>query len=107
VANDIGAGALWALAGAIVTGLVGWLTQRGKNEADDSISVRNEWAKLFEAVSERCQSLEDAERLCRVELADVKERLAALEGYQSGIGKARQEAANIVALERRPDKDKP
>lgn len=48
----------------------------------------------------RLKHLEEAESRCRDELADAVRRVAELEGYMMGTGKARQDAANIVAVER-------
>lgn len=61
-----------------------------------------DWSRL----REHCSFLMEAEERCRVELNEVKSRLASLEGYMAGQGKASQEAAGIVAIERLT-KDKP
>lgn len=55
-----------------------------------------DWSRL----RDHCNFLIEAEERCRSELNDVKGRLAALEGYMDGQGRASQEAAGIVALER-------
>lgn len=55
-----------------------------------------DWSRL----RDHCTFLMDAEERCRVELNEVKSRLANLEGYMAGQGRASQEAAGIVALER-------
>lgn len=105
--NDLGWGALVAVVSAIIGGLFGWLSQRRKSEAEIEVVVIAQWEKLNGALVaengrlvERCKRLEKAEEQCRNDLADVKERLAVLEGYEFGQGKARQDAANIVAAER-------
>lgn len=55
-----------------------------------------DWARL----RDHCSFLMKAEENCRSELNEVKGRLATLEGYMAGQGKASQEAAGVVALER-------
>lgn len=93
--------------GAFLTGLFAWLIQRSKGGTDIEVAVLAEWQKLNGAQSEeirrlgeRCQRLEGAEERCRTELAEAVKRLSTLEGYEHGQGKARQEAAQIVAIER-------
>lgn len=65
-----------------------------------------EKAAAYNQLREHCSFLIEAEERCRVELNDVKGRLATLEGYMAGQGRASQEAAGVVALERleRPKK---
>lgn len=48
----------------------------------------------------RCIKLEEAEQKCRDELADAKERIAVLEGYQIGRGAVRQELTIIESTDR-------
>lgn len=55
-----------------------------------------DWSRL----RDHCSFLMQAEENCRSELNDVKGRLATLEGYMAGQGRASQEAAGIVAIER-------
>lgn len=55
-----------------------------------------DWSRL----RDHCSFLMEAEERCRSELNDVKSRLASLEGYMAGQGKASQEAAGVVAIER-------
>lgn len=55
-----------------------------------------DWSRL----RDHCSFLMQAEENCRAELNDVKGRLATLEGYMAGTGRAAQEAAGIVAIER-------
>lgn len=62
-----------------------------------------DWSRL----RDHCNFLMQAEEKCRSELNDVKGRLANLEGYMAGQGRASQEAAGIVAIERLKDRDKP
>lgn len=57
----MGAGALWALAGAAITGLFTWLAQRGKNKTDQSVAVLEQWSKLNSGLATR---LADVERDC-------------------------------------------
>lgn len=65
----------------------------------------SDWSRL----RDHCSFLMEAEERCRSELNEVKSRLATLEGYLAGQGKASQEAAGVVALERlsndKPKKD--
>lgn len=63
-----------------------------------------EKAAAYNQLRDHCNFLMDAEERCRTELNEVKSRLAALEGYMAGQGKASQEAAGIVAIERLRDK---
>lgn len=55
--------------------------------------------------AERQQRHADVSSL-RNELADAKGRLREIEGYMMGQGKARQDAAGIVAIERLADRKK-
>lgn len=57
-------------------------------------------------LEERCDRLEASEEECRRELAAAKGRIAELEGYNQGRGKADQEAAGIVAVERQRERDR-
>lgn len=77
--------------------------------ADDAIvgnqfrRWQEEIGRLVQRVSDleaKCDRLEASEERCRNELADAKGRIAELEGFNMGQGKARQEAAHIVAAER-------
>lgn len=63
-----------------------------------------DWSRL----RDHCSFLMEAEERCRSELNEVKTRLATVEGYMAGTGRAAQEAAGIVAIERlgRDDKKK-
>ena len=60
----------------------------------------SDWSRL----RDHCSFLMEAEERCRTELNEVKSRLATLEGYMAGQGKASQEAAGVVALERLREK---
>ena len=70
----------------------------------DKVSERaTDWTRLRDEIARldtRCKNLEEAEQRCRSELADKERRLAALEGYEIGRGKADNEAAAIVAKDR-------
>lgn len=57
-------------------------------------------------LGERCKRLEAAEEKCRNDLADAKERIATLEGYNIGEGKALNEAQRILSAEREADAEK-
>lgn len=77
--------------------------------ADDAI-VGNQWKRFQDEIERlihrvgdlegKCDRLEQSEENCRSELADAKRRIAELEGYEVGRGKADQEAAGIIAAER-------
>lgn len=105
--SDVSLAGIGAAVGGLITGAFAWLIQRSKGGTDIEVAVLAEWRKLNEALSEeikrlaeRCQRLEGAEERCRTDLADALKRLSALEGYELGQGKARQEASQIVAIER-------
>lgn len=73
--------------------------------ADDAI-VGNQWTRLtseIKRLDHRVRSLEESEEKCRAELADAKNRIAELEGYNMGRGEARNEAQRIVSAEREAD----
>lgn len=66
-----------------------------------------EKAADWQRLRDHCAFLMLAEENCRSELNDVKGRLANLEGYMAGQGRAHQEAAGVIALERLRENDKP
>lgn len=109
--SDVGLAGIGAAIGAFLTGLFAWLVQRSKGGTDIEVKVMDQWEKLNGSLAaenkrlgERCQRLEEAEGKCREQLAAVEKRLAILEGYEIGRGKAQQDAANIVAIERLTDR---
>jgi hypothetical protein len=53
----------------------------------------------------RLKRLEVREEECQAKLADALGRLAEVEGFMSGQGMARQDAARIVAVERLTDRN--
>jgi septal ring factor EnvC (AmiA/AmiB activator) len=77
--------------------------------AEDAI-VGNQWKRFQDEIDrlvnritdieKKCDRLEASEERCKSDLADAKRRIAELEGYDEGQGRARQEAAGIVARER-------
>ena len=76
-----------------------WIAyKRAKAEEKSS-----DWSRL----RDHCAFLMKAEETCRSELNEVKGRLATLEGYMAGQGKASQEAAGVIALERLARKEAP
>jgi Tfp pilus assembly protein PilN len=93
---------MWSGAPAVFAQWVAYRRAKAEERSADWTRLRDENARL----DGRCQRLEIAEEKCRDELADVKQRLSALEGYELGKGKARQDAANIVAIERLQDEKK-
>lgn len=105
--TDLSWAAIWAALGALITGLFAWLRQRSIGGTAVEVAVMAEWKSLNGAlaaevgrVGERCHRLEESEERCQRELTDALKRLATLEGYEQGQGKARQDAAGIVAVER-------
>lgn len=88
-------------------------------------AVAEEKAAHWNRLQDEIARLSAAERKCREdfdglhknflqrghehasELADLKAQIAEMRGYFAGYGKASQEAAGIVALERLKDKDGP
>lgn len=54
----------------------------------------------IERLTKRVDQLEHNEQDCQVKLRGALGRLAEMEGYMMGQGKARQDAAGIVAIER-------
>jgi len=83
-----------------------WIAYR-KAKAEEKAASYTRLNAENERLDARCIRLEEAEERCRSELGGVKQRLATLEGYMAGQGKASQEAAGIVAIERlKQDKPK-
>jgi hypothetical protein len=67
-----------------------------------------EWKRIVGEVqrySERLQVVEKHDEDCQRQLTDALRRLAELEGFMMGQGKARQDAAAIVAIERLTDRE--
>lgn len=54
----------------------------------------------YERMDARLQRLEVREEECQRRLTEALHRIGELEGYMAGSGKANQEAAGIVAIER-------
>lgn len=70
--------------------------------ADDAI-VGNQWKRFQEEIKrldERCGRLEEREEECQKKLGEAIHRIAELEGYDEGQGRARQEAQGVVSLDR-------
>lgn len=80
---------LWSSIPQLLDKWLAFRTAKAAEKAADWTRIRDEVIRLSEA-----------EERCRRELADVTRRLAEIEGYELGRGKARQDAANIVALDR-------
>jgi hypothetical protein len=73
---------------------------------DLSRAKAGDWARLRQEIKRldaRCALIEGREEKCQQELAGALGRIAALEGYNDGRGKAAQDAAGIVAVERLQD----
>jgi GH24 family phage-related lysozyme (muramidase) len=93
---------LWSGAPAL---FAQWIAYRAAKAAERSA----DWDRRSEELTrldQRCRRLETAEERCRTELADMTQRVAALEGYNIGKGKARNDAQLIVSAERQIDADK-
>jgi hypothetical protein len=80
---------MWNGAPAMFAQWIAYKRAKAEEKASD-------WSRL----RDHCNFLIEAEERCRVELNEVKSRLASLEGWMAGQGQARQEAAGIVAAER-------
>ena len=61
-------------------------------------------ASQYKRMDERMQKLEASEQECRRELNATKGRVAELEGYMMGRGRADQEAQRIVSIDRLTDR---
>lgn len=72
------------------------LRDLSRAKAGDWSRLRGEIARL----DERCRLIESREEDCRRELAGAVGRIAELEGYNAGQGRAAQEAQLIVSAER-------
>lgn len=91
---------LWVMAFALIVALsriVSPIMQRINERIRDRAEIEGE---QYERIALRCTKLEEAEERCRHELSDAVRRIAELEGYNDGKGKARQDAAGIIAAER-------
>lgn len=91
---------LWAfLLFYVVRSVKDWpgVMQRWNERVRDRAEIDGDQYRRMDA---RMQRLEKAEEKCRYDLADAERRIAELEGYNIGRGKADQEAAAIVAAER-------
>lgn len=62
-------------------------------------------AGQYERMDARMQRLEKREEECQQRLTEALHRIGEIEGYMMGQGKAHQEAATIVAIERLSDKN--
>lgn len=74
--------------------------------AEDAITG-HQWTRLTGEITRldaEIKMLKQSEQNCREELADAKSRIAELEGYNIGQGKALQEAQRIVSTEREIDR---
>lgn len=76
-----------------------WIAYK-RAKAEEKAADWNRRSDELKRLTEHTAFLLDAEEKCRRDLAEMTGRLAALEGYNLGRGKARQEAAEIVAIER-------
>jgi hypothetical protein len=107
-ASGFGWGAIGVILGAIITGLFGWLAQRGKSTAEIEVAVMAEWQKLNAALSERVSALErelsEVRRTHAKELDEMRDkhraemrRLRELnEGLQRQIAQNSQSTAHLM-----------
>lgn len=68
-----------------------------------------DWTRIRAEVTryvDRLAAVERHDEECQRQLNEALRRLAEVEGYMMGQGKARQDAATIVATERLLDRDK-
>lgn len=72
------------------------LRDLSKAKAGDWARLRGEIVRL----DARCALIEDREQQCRDDLAGALGRIAELEGYNIGQGRARQDAQIIVSTDR-------
>jgi hypothetical protein len=82
---------------------VHWFRAKSERMRDGGVERGAVWDRIMAEnarLDARCIRLEEAEERCRNELADVKGRLSALEGYKQGEGDALQAAQRIVSAER-------
>lgn len=94
---------MWNGAPAMLQQWIAWRQAKAAEKAADWNRLRDEISRLSEA-EKRCR--EDYAELHRQHM-DVIERLKTLEGYHMGQGRASQEAAGVVALDRLSARDKP
>jgi hypothetical protein len=92
---------LWPIIPAI---MAQWIARRQTIAAEKAA----DWDRLRDEVerySERLSGVETREQECQRQLTDAMRRIAELEGYMMGQGKARQDAAAIVASERLAERE--
>lgn len=98
---------VWALVAMVFVALFRvWpliMDKLNEQRRDGAAEKAADWTRLRDEVNR----LSEAEKQCRRDYAelhrqhmDVIERLTSLEGYMAGQGKASQEAAGVIALER-------
>lgn len=91
----------WPHIPAIITA---WATRRAAINAEKHADWTRRGDELHRLVG-RVDHLEEREEDCQNKLRQALEELAQMRGYAFGHGKARQDAAGIIALERAdPDK---
>lgn len=76
-ADSFGWAALWGAIGAMVTGILAWLTQRNKGDTERDVAVITQWQALTASLSDRLDGavrrIDDVEK----ELANVRKDHAA------------------------------
>lgn len=101
---------MWNGAPAMLETWILWRQSKAAEKASDWHRLRDEIRRLSEA-EERCRSdfanLHRKHMELHQEYADISRRVAELEGWQTGQGRASQEAAGVVALERMDRNKKP
>jgi hypothetical protein len=93
---------LWNVSPAMFAQWIAYRRSRAEEKAADWKRRGDEIKRL----DDRCKALEVAETRCREDLADAKERIAILEGYQIGRGTMRQEVTVLEVSQRVNEEDK-
>lgn len=91
---------VWALVSVVLVALIkAWPAIQDKvNQARLTRASIDDGA--YKRMDDRIRRLEIREEECQIQLSDALRRIAAMEGYNAGLGRAHQEAAGVVALDR-------
>ena len=101
---------MWHSGPAVGETWILWQQTKAAQKVSDWSRLRDEIRRLSEAEVRCRKDYDDLHRKhmeLHQEYADLGRRVAELEGYNVGQGRASQEAAGIVAIERMKGKDKP
>lgn len=99
-----GAPAIWAGFFALAVWWIRGIPARKQQDTEARRSAADISDALAERLEARVKYLEARDEECHEELDDAKKRLAELEGYNLGQGRANQEAQLIVSAEREKNK---